>query len=91
MICSSAVFDFGALQHNEVYVVNSNNQPHPLHPLLVFVSAGYDINAGGVDAGMAEDICEFRDILFYSVEYPSKQVAKIMQKNLFRRYSRFLT
>ena len=50
-----------------------------------------DINTGGVDVGVAQDICQLRNILFQAVKHPGKQVAQIMGKYLIRCHTCLLT
>ena len=66
-------------------------QPHVFHTLTVFISGGDNINSCGVDATVAENVCELGNILFDSVKCSSEQVTQIMRKHLLRIYSRLLT
>ena len=62
-------------------------QPHIFHTLMVFVAGRDNINSCGVDATVAENVCELGNVLFYAVECSCKQVAQIMRKHLLRIYS----
>ena len=60
------------------------DQAHRFHSPAVFGAGGDDINSGGVNAGMSENIRQLGNILFDSVKYPGEQMPEIMRKNLLR-------
>ena len=55
--------------------VFSYHQPHILHPPAVLFAGRYDINAGCVDAAVAEDVGKLGDVLLDAVKRAGKQVA----------------
>lgn len=46
--------------------------PHIFHTLTVFVAGSDNINSCGVDAAVAENICELGNIFFDAVKCSSK-------------------
>ena len=54
-----------------------------LHPSAVLVAGGNDINSGGVDAAVAENICQLGDVFFKAIENSCKKVAQIVWKYFF--------
>lgn len=64
------------LQHNMDYVAAADlgrflyYQPHPLHPPAVFRTGADDIDAGGVDTAVAENIRQLCNVFFNSVKHP---------------------
>ena len=46
---------------------------------------GQDVDAGRVDAGMAQDICQLSDILFHPIKGSGKQVAQVVGKHFVRQ------
>lgn len=77
----SAFLQFVA-QHNVDYVITAiavavflYDQPHIFHTLPVFVAGSNNINAGGVDTAVTEDVSEFCNILFNTVKSAGKQMA----------------
>lgn len=45
-------------------------------------TAGDEVDAGGFDAGMPEQIGEFGDVMADAVESPREQVPQVVRKNL---------
>ena len=59
-----------------------HHQPQ-LFDFSAVLSAGcHDINSGGVDAAVAENICQLRNILFHTVEGSGKQLPQIVREYL---------
>ena len=44
----------------------------------VFSSRGFDVNPGGFDAAVAQDVCQPGDVFFKLIEAPGKKVAQAM-------------
>jgi len=61
-----------------------DNQLHSFHLSGMNISALSRINTCGVNAGMAQNICQSAQIFFYCIERPGKQMAEIMRKYFFR-------
>lgn len=91
LMISSPVFSLSAIQHNKDYVVFfiSQNKSQPPYLSLVFPSRGNNIDTRRIDAGVSQDIRQFRDILFHIIISPRKQVAQIVGKYLSGAYARF--
>ena len=53
-----------------------------LHP------RGDDINAGGVYAGMTQDVCQADDVPLHGVKQPGEQVPQVMGEDLLLRHPR---
>ena len=53
----------------------------------MFRAGGHDIDPCGINIGMAEDVCQFGDVLFNRVEGSRKQMTKVMRKDLLGRDS----
>lgn len=51
----------------------------------------HDIDPGGADAGMAQDIGQLGNILFRRVEHHGKEVAQVVRKHLPGVYPRRAT
>ncbi len=47
-----------------------------------------DIDAGGVDAAVPEDVGEFGNVFFKPVKYTGKKVSEVMGKDLFGQNAR---
>ena len=60
----------------------SYDEAELFHLPLVLRATFHDINAGGVDAGVTEDVSQFRYILLHPVERHGEEVAEVMRKNL---------
>lgn len=58
------------------------HETHRLHALAVFRAGGNDIDAGGVDAAVTEDVGELGDILLQAVEHAGKQMPQVMREDL---------
>ena len=63
-----------------VWAVFSYYQPHVFKSLAVLCAGGNDVNAGGVDAAVTEDVGELGDVLFNAVKCAGKQMTEIMRK-----------
>ena len=72
-------------------LVFSYNQTESLHLLPVFSAGGHDVDAGGVDAAVAQNIRQFGDILFQLIESAGKELAQIMGKDLAWAHVGFAT
>ena len=72
------------LPHNENYVVSLflYNQSQPLNFSPVLGSGGHDVDAGGVDAAVAQNVGQLGDVLFNAVEGAGEQLAEIVGKDL---------
>ena len=57
-------------------------QVHSFNSALMLRTGRNNVNTGGIDTAMTEDICQLGDILFYSVECSCKQMSQIVGKNL---------
>ena len=57
-----------------------------LQLFAVLCAGGDNINAGGVDAGMAKQVGQLGNILFQGVKGTGKQVAQVVGKHLFGVY-----
>ena len=55
-----------------------HHQPQLLDFSAVLNTGCHDINAGGVDAAVAENICQLRNVLFHAVEGSGKQFPQIV-------------
>ena len=53
-----------------------------LHFAPVLDACGYNINTGGVDAGMSQNICQLGNILFNAVKGAGKQMTQIVGEHL---------
>ena len=70
------------VQHNVDYVMTAifvavflYDQPHIFHTLPVFIAGIHNINAGGVDTAVTENVGELGNILFNAVKSAGKQMA----------------
>ena len=50
----------------------------------VFPAGGHDIDAGGLDAAVSQNICQLCDIFAGGIEAAGKELAQIMRKHLAR-------
>ncbi len=50
----------------------------------MFHAGGHDIDTGGVDGTMPQDIRQFGDVLFDAIEGTGEQLSKIMWEHLGR-------
>ena len=66
-----------------LFFVLLNDQMQRVDHPLVFKTRFHRVDASGFDAGMAENICQFCQILLLPVEGHGKQMPKVMGKNLF--------
>ena len=51
------------------------NQPHIFHSSAMFGTGTDDINPSRIDTAVAENVSEFGDVFFDTVEYTRKQMA----------------
>ena len=58
------------------------DQAQGLHAAAVLRPGRSDIDAGGIDAGMAQNIRQFPDILIHGIKYPGEQMAQIVGEYL---------
>ena len=58
-----------------------------LHSFAVFITGGHDVNTGGVDTAVTENIGELGNILFNAVKSAGKQMPQIMREHLLRIYA----
>lgn len=86
------------MQHNADYVLSrrsgrlfSYDQPHMFHPSAMFIAGGNDVNTGGIDTAVTENVGELGNVLFNVVKNTSEQVAQIVGKHLLWIYPRLLT
>ena len=70
------------IQHNVDYVITAisvavflYDQPHIFHMLSMFVAGSDNINAGGVDTTVTENIGKLGNILFNTVKSAGEQMA----------------
>ena len=59
-----------------------DHQTQSFYFSAVLRASGHDIDAGGVNAAVTQDIGKLCDVLFDAVESPSKQFPQIMGKHL---------
>lgn len=57
------------------------------HPSAMFITGGNDVNTGGVDTAVTENIGELGNILFNAVKHPCEQMAEVMWEHLLRIYA----
>ena len=67
-----------------------HDQPQPLDFSAVLAAGGHDINAGSINAAMAQDICQLRNILFNPIESSGKELSQIVWEYLAGIYPGFL-
>lgn len=48
----------------------------------MFLPCGHDIDTGGIDTAVAQNVCQFRNILFDAVECPCEKFPQIVGKHL---------
>ena len=46
-------------------------------------AGGDDVEPGGVDTGMAQDVRQLGDVLLHIVEHPREEVPQVMREHLF--------
>ena len=67
------------------------NQPEFLNFASVFAARSHDINSGGIDAAVTQNIRQLCNVLFQSIECPGKELAQIVWKDLGMLHTGFLT
>ena len=60
------------------------NKPHILHLATVLGAGGDDVDPRRVDTAVTENVGKFCYVLLNSVKHTSKQVPKIVRKDLIR-------
>ena len=77
------------LPHNAYYVVfyclskaPNEGKTHPFDLPSVLTSRCHNIDTGGLNATVSEDICQLCNILFNAVKGTGKELAEIMRKDL---------
>lgn len=68
-----------------------HDQPQPLDFSAVLGAGGHNINAGRVNAAMAQDVCQLRNILFNAIESSGKEFPQIVREHLAGIDSSLLT
>lgn len=58
------------------------HKTHIFHALTVLCACGNDIDSGGVDTAVTENVRQLCNILFNAVKHTGKKVTKIVRKNL---------
>lgn len=61
------------------------HKPHILHTLTVLCACGNDIDSGGVDTAVTENVGKLCNIIFDAVKHTGKKVTKIVRKNIVHR------
>lgn len=79
------------MQHNADYVLSrrsgrlfSYDQPHMFHPSAMFIAGGNDVNTGGIDTAVTENVGELGNVLFNPVKHPCEQMTKVMWEHFLR-------
>lgn len=57
-------------------------QIHGFHALPMLPSGGHDINPGGVDAAVAQDVCQLCDVFFHGVKDSCKEMPQVVGEDL---------
>ena len=63
-----------------------SKQTQLFHLVAVLCAGGHDVDARCVDAAVAENICQFCNILLHTIESPGKEFPQIVGKHLVRIY-----
>ena len=58
------------------------NQPQPFDLSAVFGAGGHNIDPGGINAAVSQDIRQLRNILLNAVKGPCKELPQIVWKDL---------
>ena len=61
-----------------------SKQTQLFHLMAVLCAGGHDVDARRVDAAVAENICQFCNILLHTIESPGKEFPQIVGKHLVR-------
>ena len=64
------------------------NQPQPFDLSAVFGAGGHNIDPGGINAAVSQDIRQLRNVLLDPVKSPGKELPQIMWKH-FRRINSY--
>lgn len=67
------------------------DQSQALNLPAVLAAGGHNVDSGGIDAAVPQNIRQLRNILFNAIESPGKELAEVMGKNLGRVDPRCLT
>lgn len=70
------------LPHNANYVVFLYYKAQSFNLAAVLRASGHDIDPGGIDTAVAQNIRQFSNILFNTVESPGKELSQIVRKYL---------
>ena len=73
-----------ASPHNSNYVDFLYDQPKAFDFSAVLGSGGHDIDSGGVDAAVSQNIRQLRNVLLDAIKGSGKELAQIVGKNLGR-------
>ena len=75
---------FSAAFHHiiDIMWLREKEQRHFFYLIPVGFAAFLGIDAGGIYAGMAQNICQADDVFFHGIVHPGEQMAQIMGKNL---------
>ena len=57
------------------------NESQTFDLTAVLNACGYDIDPRGIDAAVAQNICQFGDVLFAAVKCSRKQLTQVMGKH----------
>ena len=63
-----------------------SKQTQLFHLVAVLCAGGHDVDARRVDAAVAENICQFCNILLHTIESPGKEFPQIVGKHFVRIY-----
>lgn len=89
--CSFAFFIRTLSLHNRNCVVFLYNQPQFFDHLSMLAGRFHDVDAGGVDAGMSQYICQLGDVFSPFVKASGEKFSQIVRKDLAAFHSGFFT
>ena len=80
-------------EHNSNYVVFLflYHQSQTLDLSAVLGAGGHNVDPGGINAAVPQNICQLRNILLNAVKSPGKELAEVMGKDLGGIDTRCLT
>ena len=80
-------------EHNSNYVVFLflYHQPQTLDLSAVLGAGGHNVDPGGINAAVSQDIRQLRNILLNAVKSPGKELTEVVGKDLGRIDTRRLT
>ena len=70
------------MSHNANYVIFLCQKSKPFYLTAVFRPRGYNIDPGGIDAAVSQDIRQLGNILFNPVKGSGKQFSQVVRENL---------